>query len=96
MISDIELGGTDQKFNLLMGRNLQKEVGQEPQCILTMPILEGTDGVEKMSKSYGNDIGISESANDMYGKTLSIPDSLIARYFEYATEVSDDKILEAN
>ena len=74
LVSDVELGGTDQKFNLLMGRNLQKIVGQKPQCILTMPILEGTDGIEKMSKSYGNDIGISDSANDMYGKTLSIPD----------------------
>ena len=73
LVSDVELGGTDQKFNLLMGRNLQKIVGQKPQCILTMPILEGTDGIEKMSKSYGNDIGISDSANDMYGKTLSIP-----------------------
>ena len=71
LVSDVELGGTDQKFNLLMGRNLQKIVGQKPQCILTMPILEGTDGIEKMSKSYGNDIGISDSANDMYGKTLS-------------------------
>ena len=65
LVSDIELGGTDQKFNLLMGRNLQRDIGQDPQCILTMPILAGTDGVEKMSKSYGNDIGISDTDNDI-------------------------------
>ncbi len=92
LISDIELGGTDQKFNLLMGRNLQKEVGQEPQCILTMPILEGTDGVEKMSKSYGNDIGISDSANDMYGKTLSIPDNIILSWFNLATNIDNSEL----
>ena len=92
LISDIELGGTDQKFNLLMGRNLQKEVGQEPQCILTMPILEGTDGVEKMSKSYGNDIGISDSANDMYGKTLSIPDNIIFSWFNLATNIDSSEL----
>ena len=87
LVSDIELGGTDQKFNLLMGRNLQKIVGQKPQCILTMPILEGTDGIEKMSKSYGNDIGISDSANDMYGKTLSIPDNIMLSWFTLAADV---------
>ena len=92
LISDIELGGTDQKFNLLMGRNLQKEIGQEPQCILTMPILEGTDGVEKMSKSYGNDIGISDSANDMYGKTLSIPDNIIFSWFNLATNIDSSEL----
>ena len=92
LISDIELGGTDQKFNLLMGRNLQKEVGQEPQCILTMPILEGTDGIEKMSKSYGNDIGISDSANDMYGKTLSIPDNIIFSWFNLATNIDSSEL----
>ena len=92
LTSDIELGGTDQKFNLLMGRNLQKEVGQEPQCILTMPILEGTDGVEKMSKSYGNDIGISDSANDMYGKTLSIPDNIIFSWFNLATNIDSSEL----
>lgn len=92
LISDIELGGTDQKFNLLMGRNLQKEVGQEPQCVLTMPILEGTDGVEKMSKSYGNDIGISDSANDMYGKTLSIPDNIIFSWFNLATNIDSSEL----
>ena len=89
LVSDIELGGTDQKFNLLMGRNLQKDVGQKPQCILTMPILEGTDGVEKMSKSYGNDIGISDSANDMYGKTLSIPDNIMLSWFTLAADARD-------
>ena len=93
LVSDIELGGTDQKFNLLMGRNLQKIVGQKPQCILTMPILEGTDGIEKMSKSYGNDLGISDSANDMYGKTLSIPDNIMLSWFTLAADV-DDKYLD--
>ena len=89
LVSDIELGGTDQKFNLLMGRNLQREIGQEPQCILTMPILEGTDGIEKMSKSYGNDIGISDTTNDMYGKTLSIPDEIILSWFTLAADAAD-------
>jgi tyrosyl-tRNA synthetase len=79
--ADLELGGTDQKFNLLMGRHLQQEYGQEPQCILTMPLLEGTDGVEKMSKSKGNYIGISEPANVMFAKVLSISDTLMWRWF---------------
>ena len=79
--SDIELGGTDQKFNLLVGRELQREYGQEPQCILTMPLLEGLDGVEKMSKSKGNYIGITEPANTMYAKLLSISDDLMWKYF---------------
>jgi tyrosyl-tRNA synthetase len=79
--SDLELGGTDQKFNLLVGRALQSEYGQEPQCILTMPLLEGLDGVEKMSKSKGNTIGISEPANDMFAKLLSISDDLMWKYF---------------
>jgi tyrosyl-tRNA synthetase len=79
--SDLELGGTDQKFNLLVGRALQGEYGQEPQCVLTMPLLEGLDGVEKMSKSKGNYIGITESANTMYAKVLSISDVLMWRYF---------------
>lgn len=78
--SDLELGGTDQKFNLLMGRHLQQEYGQEPQCILTMPLLVGLDGVEKMSKSKGNYIGISEPANDMFAKILSISDELMWTY----------------
>jgi tyrosyl-tRNA synthetase len=79
--SDLEIGGTDQKFNLLVGRALQGEYGQEPQCILTMPLLEGLDGVEKMSKSKGNYIGITEAANSMYAKLLSISDELMWRYF---------------
>jgi tyrosyl-tRNA synthetase len=80
--SDIELGGTDQKFNLLVGRELQREYGQEPQCILTMPLLEGLDGVEKMSKSKGNYVGINEPPADMFGKLMSISDTLMWRYFE--------------
>jgi len=79
--SDLELGGTDQKFNLLMGRTLQAEYGQEPQCILTMPLLEGTDGVEKMSKSKNNYIGISEAPNSMFAKVLSISDTLMWRWY---------------
>jgi len=79
--SDLELGGTDQKFNLLVGRELQKEYGQEPQCILTMPLLVGLDGVEKMSKSKGNYIGINEPANEMFGKVMSISDELMWSYF---------------
>ena len=90
--SDVELGGTDQKFNLLVGRDLQKEAGQNPQVIITTPILEGTDGVEKMSKSYDNYIGLTDSPSEIYGRTLSIPDSLIGRYFEFATEISNDKL----
>ena len=93
LVSDIELGGTDQKFNLLMGRNLQRDIGQDPQCILTMPILAGTDGVEKMSKSYGNDIGISDTANDIYGKTLSIPDESMLSWYTLAAD-ADETILE--
>jgi tyrosyl-tRNA synthetase len=80
--SDLELGGTDQKFNLLVGRELQKDYGQEPQCILTMPLLEGLDGVEKMSKSKGNYIGITEPANTMFGKLMSISDAMMWRYYE--------------
>jgi tyrosyl-tRNA synthetase len=79
--SDLELGGTDQKFNLLMGRHLQQEYGQEPQCILTMPLLEGLDGVEKMSKSKNNYIGINEDANTMFAKVLSISDDLMWRWY---------------
>jgi tyrosyl-tRNA synthetase len=79
--SDLELGGTDQKFNLLVGRHLQQEYGQEPQCILTMPLLEGLDGVEKMSKSKNNYVGIAEAPNDMYGKILSISDVQMWRWF---------------
>lgn len=80
--SDLELGGTDQKFNLLVGRELQKEYGQEPQCILTMPLLEGTDGVEKMSKSKNNYIGIGEAPESIFGKIMSISDTMMWKYFE--------------
>ena len=80
--SDLELGGTDQKFNLLVGRTLQAEYGQEPQCIMTMPLLEGLDGVEKMSKSKGNYIAISDPANDMFAKLMSISDDLMWKYFD--------------
>src|SRR5689334_3194300 len=80
MKSDVELGGTDQKFNLLVGRELQKDFGQEPQCILTMPLLEGTDGVEKMSKSLGNYIGIAEAPQEIFGKLMRISDELMWRY----------------
>jgi tyrosyl-tRNA synthetase len=80
--SDLELGGTDQKFNLLVGRELQKEYGQAPQCILTMPLLEGTDGVDKMSKSKNNYIGVDESSTEMFGKIMSISDTLMWKYYE--------------
>ncbi len=90
--SDVELGGTDQKFNLLVGRDIQREYGLEPQVIITTPLIPGTDGVEKMSKSYNNYIGISESAQNIFGKTLSIPDSLIYNYFELATDISNEEL----
>jgi tyrosyl-tRNA synthetase len=90
--ADVELGGTDQKFNLLVGRDIQREYGQVPQVILTMPILPGTDGVEKMSKSLDNYIGISEPPDEIYGKTMSIPDSLIYTYFELVTDVSKEEL----
>ncbi len=90
--SDLELGGTDQKFNLLVGRALQVEYGQEPQCILTMPLLEGLDGVEKMSKSKGNYIGITEAANSMFAKLLSISDKLMWRYFALLSRRSDAEV----
>ena len=82
MKADMELGGTDQKFNLLVGRELQRHFGQEPQCIMTMPLLEGTDGVEKMSKSLGNYIGITEPAPEIFGKLMRISDDLMWRYLE--------------
>ncbi|MGE4052959.1 MAG: tyrosine--tRNA ligase, partial [Piscinibacter sp.] len=90
--SDLELGGTDQKFNLLVGRALQGEYGQEPQCILTMPLLEGLDGVEKMSKSKGNYIGITEPANTMFAKLLSISDTLMWRYYTLLSFRSEAEI----
>jgi len=92
--SDVELGGTDQKFNLLVGRDIQREYGIEPQVILTMPLLVGIDGVEKMSKSYDNYIGISDEPSQIFGRTLSIPDNLIYQYFELATNVSNQKLAE--
>ncbi|BAU72226.1 tyrosine--tRNA ligase [Metapseudomonas furukawaii] len=90
--ADIELGGTDQKFNLLMGRELQRAYGQESQCILTMPLLEGLDGVKKMSKSLGNYVGIQEAPGVMYNKLVSIPDQLMWRYFELLSFRSMDEI----
>lgn len=90
--ADVELGGTDQKFNLLMGRELQRAYEQEPQCILTMPLLEGLDGVKKMSKSLGNYIGIQEAPGVMYSKLVSIPDTLMWRYFELLSFRSMDEI----
>ncbi|NOS82964.1 MAG: tyrosine--tRNA ligase [Nitrospira sp.] len=83
--SDVELGGTDQKFNLLMGRELQRDYGQEPQVVITMPLLEGTDGVKKMSKSVGNYIALEEAPNEMFGKLMSISDTLMFRYYELLT-----------
>ena len=90
--ADVELGGTDQKFNLLMGRVLQKDYGQPSQIILTMPILEGTDGVQKMSKSYGNYIGINEPPQEIYGKVMSVSDDLMWRYYELLTDVKVPEI----
>jgi tyrosyl-tRNA synthetase len=90
--ADIELGGTDQTFNLLVGRDIQAEYGQPRQIVMTLPLLEGTDGVQKMSKSIGNYIGITETPKEMFGKTMSIADTLIAKYFELCTSVSMDEI----
>ncbi len=92
--ADVELGGTDQKFNLLVGRHLQSQYGQEPQCILTMPLLEGLDGVKKMSKSLGNYVGIDESPADMFGKLMSVSDELMWRYFELISSRSLDEIAD--
>lgn len=92
--ADIEFGGTDQKFNLLMGRHLQEEYGQEPQVAITMPILEGLDGVSKMSKSLGNYIGIDEAPTEIYGKAMSIPDALMLRYYELVTDITNEDLLK--
>ncbi len=92
--ADVELGGTDQTFNILMGRSLQKEFGQEPQAALFMPLLEGLDGVEKMSKSLGNYIGVKEPAQVMFKKCMEVPDALILRYFELVTDVHPDRVEE--
>jgi tyrosyl-tRNA synthetase len=90
--ADVELGGTDQKFNLLLGRDLQRANDQEPQCIITLPLLEGTDGVEKMSKSYGNHIGLHDAPAEMFGKTLSIGDDLIEKWFVLGADASEEKM----
>ena len=90
--ADVELGGTDQKFNLLVGRDLQRAYDQDPQVVITTPLIEGTDGVKKMSKSYDNAIGLTDEPGDMYGKTLSIPDELIVPYFELATNISSKEL----
>ncbi|MEC0181598.1 tyrosine--tRNA ligase [Paenibacillus peoriae] len=92
--SDIELGGTDQKFNLLMGRTLQKEYGVEPQATITLPLLEGLDGVQKMSKSLGNYIGVDEEPNEIYGKSMSVPDELMLKYFELATDINNEELAD--
>jgi tyrosyl-tRNA synthetase len=92
--ADVELGGTDQLFNLLAGRELMEKQGMEPQCALTLPLLEGTDGVQKMSKSYGNYIGLTDAADDMFGKVMSIPDELMVKYFRLCTSNSVDDIDE--
>ncbi len=92
--ADIELGGTDQKFNLLMGRELQRAYGQPSQCVVTMPLLEGLDGIKKMSKSLGNYVGIQEAPGVMYSKLVSIPDSLMWRYFELLSFRSEEEIAE--
>jgi tyrosyl-tRNA synthetase len=90
--ADVELGGTDQTFNLLVGRDLQRATGQEPQVTLTVPLLEGLDGVQKMSKSLGNYVGIDEPANDIFGKLMSIPDALMWRYFELLTRLDESEL----
>ena len=92
--SDVEFGGTDQKFNCMVGRELQEMMGQKPQQVFLMPLLVGTDGVQKMSKSLGNYIGVDEPPADMYGKVMSIPDDLIMDYFELVTDVSDHDIAD--
>ena len=90
--ADVELGGTDQKFNLLVGRELQRDFGQEPQVIMTVPILEGLDGVQKMSKSLGNSIGLADTPKEMFGRIMSIPDTLLLRYYELTTPLSLEEI----
>jgi tyrosyl-tRNA synthetase len=94
--ADVELGGTDQLFNLLVGRDLQREMGQAPQCVITMPLLEGTDGVQKMSKSYGNYIGITEPPGEIYGKVMSVSDELMMRYYELLSGVSAERLEDIN
>jgi tyrosyl-tRNA synthetase len=90
--ADVELGGTDQLFNLLAGRELMEKQGMEPQCALTLPLLEGTDGVQKMSKSYGNYIGLTDAPSDMFGKVMSIPDELMPKYYRLCTSLTVDEV----
>jgi tyrosyl-tRNA synthetase len=90
--ADLEIGGTDQKFNMLVGRELQRHFGQAPQAVMTMPLLEGLDGVRKMSKSYGNYVGLTDSPEDMYGKLMSVPDQLMVRYYELLTNSAPEEI----
>ena len=92
--ADVELGGTDQKFNILVGRDMQKRFGKEPQVVILMPLLEGTDGNEKMSKSLDNAIGITDTPEDIFGKTMSIPDPLIYKYFKLATKLNQEELLK--
>lgn len=92
--ADVELGGTDQKFNLLVGRDIQREFGQRPQVIMTTPVIEGTDGVQKMSKSLDNYIGLTDPPSEMFGRIMSIPDNLIEKYYELTTDVSDADLQE--
>jgi len=94
--ADLELGGTDQLFNLLLGRELQKVMGQEPQCVMTLPLIEGLDGVQKMSKSLNNYVGVAEPAREMYGKLMSVPDDLMWKYFEYILCWPKDKVQETH
>ena len=96
LVADVELGGTDQKFNLLVGRDLQRDYDQDPQVVITTPLMEGTDGVKKMSKSYDNAIGLTDEPGEMYGKTLSIPDELIVPYFELSTDVTAEELQSIN
>jgi tyrosyl-tRNA synthetase len=90
--ADVELGGTDQTFNLLVGRDLQREYGQQPQVVITLPLLEGLDGVQKMSKSLGNYVGIDEPAKEMFGKLMSVSDTLMLRYYELLTDITPDEL----
>ena len=90
--ADLEIGGTDQKFNMLVGRELQRHFGQAPQAVMTMPLLEGLDGVRKMSKSYGNYVGLTDKPEDMYGKLMSVPDRLMVRYYELLTTARSEEI----
>jgi tyrosyl-tRNA synthetase len=94
LAADVELGGTDQKFNLLVGRDIQREYGQEPQIVITLPLLEGLDGVQKMSKSLGNYVGIDEPPQAMFGKLMSLPDALMPRYYELLSDISPTDLIK--